>query len=303
MSEERPVYPIRTVADLTGVNPVTLRAWERRYGLVQPHRTSKGHRLYTEGDIARIRRILELVDRGAAISRVRELLDADTDSPQGIAEASAPWPTWRERLDSALRRFEPSALEGVLGELLRLYPEARAAHHVLIPALRQRLEADDPGATAEGYLLVAYLRGRFGHLLQRRHRPRQAYRLLLAGPPEAEAEARLAEMALAVLAMAGLAVGHHPLPLGESVPASIIQAAAERSGADIILLHGGAAIGPAWQQSVAQLTQVATKPVAVTGPVAQAAGLLPEHIHALAGEPYEIIAGLPLAPTGKETPP
>ena len=33
------LFPIREVARLTGVNPVTLRAWERRYGLIQPLRT------------------------------------------------------------------------------------------------------------------------------------------------------------------------------------------------------------------------------------------------------------------------
>ena len=39
--------PMRTIASLTGVNPITLRAWERRYGLVHPLQTPKGHRLYT----------------------------------------------------------------------------------------------------------------------------------------------------------------------------------------------------------------------------------------------------------------
>ncbi|MGL5554916.1 MAG: MerR family DNA-binding transcriptional regulator, partial [Aeromonas veronii] len=33
------IYPIREVSRLTGVNAVTLRAWQRRYGLVQPART------------------------------------------------------------------------------------------------------------------------------------------------------------------------------------------------------------------------------------------------------------------------
>ena len=44
-SPEEGSYPIREVSRLTGVNAVTLRAWQRRYGLVQPARTEKGHRL------------------------------------------------------------------------------------------------------------------------------------------------------------------------------------------------------------------------------------------------------------------
>jgi hypothetical protein len=45
------LFPIREVSRLTGVNPVTLRAWERRYGLIQPTRTESGHRLYSLADI------------------------------------------------------------------------------------------------------------------------------------------------------------------------------------------------------------------------------------------------------------
>ena len=51
------LYAIREVSELTGVKPVTLRAWQRRYNLVQPQRTEKGHRLYTDQDIALIKLI------------------------------------------------------------------------------------------------------------------------------------------------------------------------------------------------------------------------------------------------------
>ena len=67
-AEEAGYFPIRTVSSLTGVNAVTLRAWERRHGLIKPHRTPKGHRLYTREDIHRIHRILSLLDAGYAIS-------------------------------------------------------------------------------------------------------------------------------------------------------------------------------------------------------------------------------------------
>ncbi|MGM0813764.1 MAG: MerR family transcriptional regulator [Pseudomonadota bacterium] len=72
------LYPIRHVCAETGINPVTLRAWERRYGLIQPLRTPKGHRLYSAGDIARIHRILELLDEGVAVSQVGRVLQRET---------------------------------------------------------------------------------------------------------------------------------------------------------------------------------------------------------------------------------
>ncbi|MCZ3174240.1 MerR family transcriptional regulator, partial [Acinetobacter baumannii] len=62
--EREELFPIREVSRLTGVNPVTLRAWERRYGLIQPTRTESGHRLYSMTEIERVRSIVDWIDRG-----------------------------------------------------------------------------------------------------------------------------------------------------------------------------------------------------------------------------------------------
>ncbi len=83
------LYPIRHVCAETGVTDVTLRAWERRYGLVRPMRTPKGHRLYSAGDIARIKRILELLDQGIPVSQVHRVLnDEPTPATQEDTVAS-----------------------------------------------------------------------------------------------------------------------------------------------------------------------------------------------------------------------
>ena len=72
--EQQELFPIREVSRLTGVNAVTLRAWERRYGLIQPIRTDSGHRLYSQADIDEIRRILGWLERGVAVSKVGSIL-------------------------------------------------------------------------------------------------------------------------------------------------------------------------------------------------------------------------------------
>src|SRR5689334_25327161 len=72
--EQEELFPIREVARLTGVNPVTLRAWERRYGLIVPTRTDSGHRLYSLTDIERVRSILGWIERGVAVSKIGKLL-------------------------------------------------------------------------------------------------------------------------------------------------------------------------------------------------------------------------------------
>lgn len=69
------LFPIRVVARLTGINPVTIRAWERRYRLVLPERTPGGHRLYSRADVELLRAASRLVDQGVSISRATRLLE------------------------------------------------------------------------------------------------------------------------------------------------------------------------------------------------------------------------------------
>ncbi|WP_017925900.1 MerR family transcriptional regulator [Thioalkalivibrio sp. HL-Eb18] len=93
-SEQEGLYPIRHVCAETGINDVTLRAWERRYGLIRPMRTPKGHRLYSADDIARIKRILELLDQGIPVSQVHRVLASENAiteiPPSSHTEAEAP---------------------------------------------------------------------------------------------------------------------------------------------------------------------------------------------------------------------
>lgn len=57
---------ITELSEKTGVNSVTLRAWERRYGLLKPQRTPKGHRFYTQADVDKVIKILNLIEQGVS---------------------------------------------------------------------------------------------------------------------------------------------------------------------------------------------------------------------------------------------
>ena len=69
-----PVYNIKAVARLVGLLPVTLRAWERRYGLPTPRRGEQGYRLYSEYDLRTLRWLKSQLDSGMSISRAVEYL-------------------------------------------------------------------------------------------------------------------------------------------------------------------------------------------------------------------------------------
>lgn len=65
-----PSYTIKAVQNRTGIKPVTLRAWERRYDLLQPTRMSNGYRLYSEYDVQLLLWVQRRLDSGASISQV-----------------------------------------------------------------------------------------------------------------------------------------------------------------------------------------------------------------------------------------
>lgn len=78
MPSEAPLYPMRTVAKLTSVEPHRIRFWETRYGLIVPARDESGRRLFSRQEIGRIRKISQLVDgHGMSLAAIRRLLRED----------------------------------------------------------------------------------------------------------------------------------------------------------------------------------------------------------------------------------
>jgi MerR family transcriptional regulator, light-induced transcriptional regulator len=90
---------IRDVAERTGIAAGTIRMWEQRYGFPEPERTSAGYRLYSEGDVDALRRVLAFRERGlsvpAAVERVRGA-EMTTDRPSlygALAAGEDPLPS------------------------------------------------------------------------------------------------------------------------------------------------------------------------------------------------------------------
>lgn len=79
------MYTIKRAAERLGIAPATLRAWERRYGIVAPARSEGRYRLYGEDDLAALRAMASLVDQGMppsqAAEQVRERLSKGEPLP------------------------------------------------------------------------------------------------------------------------------------------------------------------------------------------------------------------------------
>jgi MerR family transcriptional regulator, heat shock protein HspR len=73
------VYAISVAAELSGAAVQSIRLWEQR-GLLTPQRTAGGTRRYSADDLARIARIMELVDGGVNIAGIRRILELEDDN-------------------------------------------------------------------------------------------------------------------------------------------------------------------------------------------------------------------------------
>ncbi|MFC0229397.1 MerR family transcriptional regulator [Serratia aquatilis] len=127
------LYTISEVAELCEINPVTLRAWQRRYGLLKPQRSEGGHRQFNEQDVARIHTIISWMERGVPVSQIKPLLD----NPTAI-EHDINWNGLQQQLQALLHIPAPAKLRSCLFEQGREYPPQILINHVLRP-LRMQL--------------------------------------------------------------------------------------------------------------------------------------------------------------------
>lgn len=88
----QPLYRIQAVAQRTGVSPMILRAWERRFGFPKPSRGDRRYRLFSEADVALIERMKSLLAAGVAPKEAaRAVLEqagkGDVPDAQSVARA------------------------------------------------------------------------------------------------------------------------------------------------------------------------------------------------------------------------
>ncbi|WP_434561213.1 MerR family transcriptional regulator [Pseudomonas sp. Z4-20] len=160
------LVPIREVARLTGVNPVTLRAWERRYGLIQPTRTESGHRLYSMGDVEKVRRIVAWIERGVAVSKVGKIL-ARAESAQPVSKfissdlVRADYSQWQHQVLDAVGNFDDVELDRVYGQIFSSYAVPVVFQDILMPLWRELLQRQHEfGQTSEWLFFDGFLRSR-----------------------------------------------------------------------------------------------------------------------------------------------
>ena len=230
------LFPIRTVSELTGVNPITLRAWETRYGLIEPVRKSSGHRLYTQEHIDLINRVVGLLDRGMRIGQVNAEIMADKKADDRSADNRQDhWQRYVNGMIAAIICFDEQALERIYGEALSHYPVRTVTDKLLAPLMKSLGDrwAAGRGSVAEEHFFGFYLRNKLGARFHHRSRTQTGPKLLLACLP-----GDLHEVGLLLFALDACERGFRTILLGANMPLEELPATVRKTGCDALVLSG-----------------------------------------------------------------
>jgi DNA-binding transcriptional MerR regulator len=251
--------PIREVARQTGVNAVTLRAWERRYGLIVPHRTPKGHRLFNREHVQRILSILTWIDRGVAVSKIKPLLDTPQPSGEPLEDD---WQRQRHALMLAVTQLAERQVDESVNQAMALYPPWTVCEQLLLPLLGelQLRWQGQFGAQLEKVFLYSWLRSKFGSRIYHNNRQLRGAPLLMINQSEVPQEPQLWLTAwLASSADCPVEVFDGPLPAGE------LALAVERLKARGVLLYSSQALN---LSQLPRLLGGLDCPIIIAGPAA-----------------------------------
>jgi MerR family transcriptional regulator, light-induced transcriptional regulator len=207
-----PLFRIGELSRRSGVSPELLRAWERRYGLLQPVRSPGGLRLYSLDDYERVRLMREHLAEGFAAA---EAAAAAAGANLGEESSAVLEPAVaRTDLAAALEQFDEPAAQGVLDRLLAAVTLDTLLSDVLLPYLHDLGDRWERGeaSVAQEHFASNLLRGRLLGLA--RGWGRGSGRLvLLACPPGEQHDIGLIAFGLAMRAR-GWRIGY----LGSDTP-------------------------------------------------------------------------------------
>ena len=275
---------IGELARRTGTSPELLRAWEQRYDLLRPSRSTGGFRLYSQDDVERVLRTKELIAEGLsasdAASRARSAPAAAEPDAGPVEDALA------EGLREALDRYDEDGANRALDRLFAAFSLEAVLQRILLPYLHALGDRWSSGqvSVAQEHFASALIRGRLLGLA-RGWGNGSGPSVVLACPPGEEHDLGLIIFGIA-LARRGWRVTY----LGQDTPFDTIRQAASAVDATLVVL--AVAVGTPTGEHAEELAALARDvPVAVGGGVVD--GALEERgVRVLEGDPIDAAASL-----------
>jgi DNA-binding transcriptional MerR regulator len=156
--DEPGVLRIGELSRRSGVSPELLRAWERRYDLLRPARSAGGLRLYSTGDLDRVRAMQRHLAEGLAAAEAAAL----ASRPAEPAPSAVALPDLRRELEEAVLAFDEPRAQTIIDSLLAVATFDALLSKVIVPYLRALGEGWERGevSVAQEHFASSILRGR-----------------------------------------------------------------------------------------------------------------------------------------------
>ena len=240
-------YPIGYVATRCGLTPHVIRAWEKRYGAVEPSRTATNRRLYSDTDIERLRLLKQITDAGNSISQVAGLngealyeaarREQLAPSDPGLADSKIksdvdPQSHYSACLDAVIN-LDSRALDLALSKAAIALPEISLIENVLAPLTQKVGEMWSDGSLKifGEHMAMSVIRSFLGDLLRSAQIPPQAPRMVVSTPV-----GQLHEFGALIVSAVAMTMGWSPTYLGPNLPAEEISAAVDQTAARLVAL-------------------------------------------------------------------
>ena len=209
-----------------GVNPELLRAWERRYGLLQPIRSAGGFRLYTEEDAERVNRMRRALEAGLSAAEAARMALEDSRPPERLLQDAA------ARLLAAIRGYDEAGAQAVLDESLGAFGVETVLREVILPTLNTVGDDWQRGELEVGqeHFASNLIRGRLLALARHWGRGSGPLALLACVPGERH------DISLLAFGLVLRLHGWRILFLGADTPISTLARAAERTGPTLVVV-------------------------------------------------------------------
>lgn len=145
-----------------GVSPELLRAWEQRYGLLQPVRSAGGFRLYSAADEERVRAMSRHLEAGVSAAQAARLALAESERDGGEEALSSGLTRLSTELGAALDRLDEPGAHAVVDRLLATFTLQTVLRDVVVPYLHELGERWERGeaSVAQEHFASNVLRGR-----------------------------------------------------------------------------------------------------------------------------------------------
>lgn len=233
-----------------GISPELLRAWERRYGLLQPTRSPGGFRLYSDADEDRVREMQGHLDRGLSAAEAARAALVDREPVEIVAPALS---EARAELQDALERYDEARAQALFDRVLAAFGTDTVLAEVVLPVVRSFGEGWAEGriTIAQEHFASSLLRGRLLGLARGWGRGAGPAAVLACPPGERH------DLALLLFGIALREAGWRITFLGADSPIETIESAVASVPAGAVVLT---AVDPGRLRDVeAELTALASR--------------------------------------------